>query len=57
MAPASCAWSAADDVDLQRLAQCSQGLSGADIKGFVDHATREGFEGSLQGEERPLYQE
>ncbi len=46
----------ADDVDPGRLAEMGEGLSGADIKGFVDHATRMGFEASLQGREQPLHQ-
>lgn len=47
----------APDLDLERLATLSEGLSGADLRGFVDRVTREGFEASLGGPDQPLTQE
>lgn len=44
------------DVDRDRLAELADGLSGADIAGFVQRAAREGFAASLEGAIQPLTQ-
>lgn len=46
----------AGNIDIALLAEHSDGLSGADIAGFVQRAAREGFAASLEGAIQPLTQ-